>query len=461
MKIDILGAGISGLATAWKLSDKHKVQVLEKTGKIGGMASSFPYKDFTLDYGPHKIYTQLPGILDEYKDLVKDELMVIPKKNKLMIEGNLLDFPIKFTQLVTKLNPLTSAKCVIGKATGLLKKEKGNSYESYLKNNFGSGIYNVLFKDYALKVWGNPKELSEEIARRRIPVSGFVDLVKNILFGAKEEQSAENFHYPKHGIGSVCDKIKEKIEKNKGKIKVNKTVESINIKNNKVESITIIDNEGKKTKEKTDYFVSTIPITILPTLLNPKPPQEVLNAIKKIKYRSLIILYLIVDKPKVLDCNWIFFPGKDIIINRLSEQKSFSKYTCPENKTALYAEITCDYDDWRWNSSDYDVFEMVISDLEKAKLLKREEVDEYFTRRARQVYPVYNKDFRKHLNVILEYLDTIENLQTTGRQGLFNYNNTDHCLDMANKTAEYIKKNKSSKEWGELREYFDSYKIVD
>ena len=461
MKITILGAGISGLATGWKLSDEHEVLVIEKTPKIGGMASSFRYKDFILDYGPHKIYTQLPGILDEYKYLVKDDLMIISKKNQLMVEGKLLDFPIKFKQLITKLNPITSARCVLGKATGLIKKETDlSSYEGYLKSNFGKGIYETLFKNYASKVWGDPKELSEEIARRRIPVTGFADLIKNILFGAGKEQSAENFYYPKEGIGTVCDRIKERIIKNNGKIKVNTLVKSINVKNNRVESLHI-EEERKKGIKRTDFLVSTIPIPVLLELINPKPPEYVFEAAKKLKYRSLILLYLIVKKPKVLDCNWIFFPDKEISINRLSEQKSFSPYTCPENKTALYAEMTCNYEDLKWKSSDKEIFDIVIKDLEKVNILKKEDVEEYFTRKARYVYPVYDKDFRKNLNIILDYLDTITNLQTTGRQGLFNYNNTDHCLDMANKTAEYIKRDLPREEWKKLRAYFDSYKIVD
>ena len=123
--------------------------------------------------------------------------------------------------------------------------------------------------------------------------------------------------------------------------------------------------------------------------------------------------------------------------------------------------MTCDYNDWRWNASDYDLFELVMRDLEKIGVLKREEVLEYFSKKARKVYPVYSIDYKKNLTTILDYLDTVDNLQTTGRQGLFNYNNMDHCIDMANKTAEHINNKKGKEEWKDLRKYFDSYKIVD
>tara|TARA_Y100000310_G_scaffold342413_1_gene445576 strand:+ start:4800 stop:6185 length:1386 start_codon:yes stop_codon:yes gene_type:complete len=461
MKISILGGGISGLATAWKLSDEHKVEVFEKTPKIGGMASTFKYKDFLLDYGPHKIYTQLPGILDEYKNLLKDEFMVIPKKNKLYVKGKFLDFPPKISQLATNINPLWGTKCGFSMIGRKLHKDKHSSYESYLKNNFGDEIYNTLFRDYALKVWGDPKELSEELARKRIPIKGFGDLVRGVLFGVKEDQSAENFHYAKYGIGSVSDKIAEIIKKNKGTIKTKHIVSSINIKDNKVDSIALTNKNGRTTTKKTDYLVSTIPITTMIKLMNPAPPKEVIKAVENLKYRSLTILFIIVKKEKVLDCNWIFFPSKDIIFNRISEMKSFSKYCCPKDKTALMVEITCDFNDWRWKTSDYNIFDMAMKDLEKTGILKKADVEEYFTKKANHVYPIYSKNYKKHMKIILDYLDKISNLQTTGRQGLYNYNNTDHCIDMANKTAEYIKKKKSVREWKELREYFDTYTIVD
>ena len=130
MKVTILGGGISGLATAWKLSKEQQVEIIEKSSKVGGMASSYKYKEFSLDYGPHKIYTQLPGIMDDFKSLVKDDLMTIPKKNKIYVNGKFFDFPIKITQLATRLNPLIAASCGLGMAESLIRKDKTISYES-------------------------------------------------------------------------------------------------------------------------------------------------------------------------------------------------------------------------------------------------------------------------------------------------------------------------------------------
>ena len=68
----IIGAGITGLYTAEQISKIYQVTIIEKGNFVGGGTASFKYKDFTLDYGPHKFYTQLPGIYEEFKRIVKE-----------------------------------------------------------------------------------------------------------------------------------------------------------------------------------------------------------------------------------------------------------------------------------------------------------------------------------------------------------------------------------------------------
>ena len=105
-----------------------------------------------------------------------------------------------------------------------------------------------------------------------------------------------------------------------------------------------------------------------------------------------------------------------------------------------------------------ELYEKVIADLEKVGILNRKEVVEYFSVRLKDVYPVYNLNFKNNLNIILDYLSNIQNLITNGRQGLFNYNNMDHCIDMGIKASRYIINN--GNDWYEKIKDFN-YKIVD
>src|SRR3989338_2480529 len=333
----ILGAGITGMTTAWKLSEAgFQVHIIEKTNSLGGMSGSFQYKDMTLDYGPHKVYTQLPGILDVYKEIVKDDLLKIKKKNSIYLIGKYFDFPVKIFQVMLGLGIGTAVTCGFGYGLALLKsffsKKKPVSYEEYFLAGFGKPSYDLLFRDYAWKVWGNPKSLSEELSRKRIPVPNVFALIKSALgMKAEQEISAEYFYYPKKGIGEICDILGEKIKSKNGKIHFNTMAQELLVENGKVK--TVVLNNG--TKIACDYVVSTIYITELPSLIKPTPSSAVLDAAASLQFQGMIIVYVIINKPTVMKDNWIFFPEKKYIFNRIAEHKSFSAFIVPEYKTVL------------------------------------------------------------------------------------------------------------------------------
>ena len=45
-----------------------------------GFHLRFKHNGYQLDFGPHKIYTQIDGVLNEIVKLLGDELIAIPKR---------------------------------------------------------------------------------------------------------------------------------------------------------------------------------------------------------------------------------------------------------------------------------------------------------------------------------------------------------------------------------------------
>lgn len=465
----ILGAGPTGLAAAADLAEAgYKVVVLEKNSAIGGMAYSFQYKDFTLDYGPHKFYSQVKGIMPEYKETLKDECLTREKTNSLYMLGTYFRFPPNPIQLITGISPLILIKCGTSYISALIKKtvskKKNISYEDYFLQGFGKGAYDLLFRDFCWKVWGDPKIISEELARRRIPIPDVFSFIKNTLSNAKNKPdiSAKYFYYPKKGFGEYCDILSEKIRKNKGEIHLNTVPVRIDTKENRVTSVTY-QNQARKEQiiEEVSVLISTIHLKDFVALFNPSTPTEVKAGAEKLKYRALRICYVFLNKERAIPENWYFFPEPGICFNRVSEPKSFSPFICPENKTALIAEITCDIDTPFYTMSDEQLQQRVVNDLEKVGIIKKEEVVDFFSKKLARVYPVYAIGFREALKPIMKCVNNFENVYTIGRQGLFNYNNTDHCIDMAHKTTKHILANESREEWEKIVVYFDTYTIVD
>ncbi len=58
-KIIIIGAGITGLSSAWKLSEKgYNVNVIESDKTIGGLAKSIKIENYYFDIGPHSFFSE-------------------------------------------------------------------------------------------------------------------------------------------------------------------------------------------------------------------------------------------------------------------------------------------------------------------------------------------------------------------------------------------------------------------
>ena len=51
-----------------------------------------------------------------------------------------------------------------------------------------------------------------------------------------------------------------------------------------------------------------------------------------------------------------------------------------------------------------------------------------FVVRCPNTYPVYSRDYKKHVEVLKKFVGVFGNLQCIGRNGMFKYNNMDHSI---------------------------------
>ena len=99
-----------------------------------------------------------------------------------------------------------------------------------------------------------------------------------------------------------------------------------------------------------DYVWSTIPITTLANSVKAAyAPPDVLQAVEKISYRAMILIYLVLEQDRFSEYDAHYFPDSDIPISRLSEPKNYSDVQGPQNLTVLCAELPCTRNDSEWN----------------------------------------------------------------------------------------------------------------
>lgn len=219
-EVIVLGGGIAGLSAAWQIGllKGYHVDLYEKSDRIGGLSGFYDFNGIRLDYGPHKIYSLLPGAMKAFKSVGAGRLKEIGRRHKIILRGRLLKYPVELSQVLSIFTPREIAEIGLSVAAAMATQpfsKEAVSFEDYCINAFGRKIYEVVFRPLAEKVWGDPKRLSTDIAKRRIPPGNIYSLTLRLLKLKRNsaKTSADVILYPARGFYDICDAIAEEIKK--------------------------------------------------------------------------------------------------------------------------------------------------------------------------------------------------------------------------------------------------------
>ena len=210
-----------------------------------------------------------------------------------------------------------------------------------------------------------------------------------------------------------------------------------------------------------NYLVESVPITEFIKIIEPPLSLQVLDTGKKLRHRNQVYLFITLNKDSVTSDQWIYFPSKNVPFARISEMKNFSRKMSPAGKTSLFIEFFCFEGDEIWNSSKEELLEMSLPHFEEMGFFTKSDIRQVYQFRKRDVYPLYDVDYKDPLAKLKETLDKFENLFYIGRPGRFRYNNQDHSLEMGMLAAKSIIDGKryDIDEVGSEKEYYESGKL--
>ena len=97
-------------------------------------------------------------------------------------------------------------------------------------------------------------------------------------------------------------------------------------------------------------------------------------------------------------------------------------------RTCLGMEYFCFKGDGLWNSTDQELIELAKRELGQLGLADPARVVDGTVVRMPKAYPIYDGEYRGHVDIISAYLDSVPNLHTVGRNGMHKYNNQDHSM---------------------------------
>lgn len=319
----VLGAGISGLATAyWLKKEGFNVKILERNDEPGGAMETINENGFLIDFGPNSGLETTPLIAQLAEEIgIKDQMIYaneaaniryILKNNQLMPLPTSPQAFLKTNLFSAKAKLRLMAEPFIGKSNDgyyqsmseFVVRRLGQEFLDYAIDPFVSGVFA-----------GDPSKLSVKSAFPKLyrleEIYG--GLIKGTIKGARErkknkeksKQSAKMFSFingmqtfPKAISNQLSD-----IEYNNQLKKIEKLSKGFKVYYSK---------NGEEKSIETEILLSTIPAYVLSSLIN--FDDNLKSHLNDIYYPPVMVLYLGFDKKDInreLDGFGYLIPSKE------------------------------------------------------------------------------------------------------------------------------------------------------
>ncbi len=479
-EIVVMGAGPAGLTFSYTMLKENKdckITIIEKNKSVGGISKTIKYKGNCMDLGGHRFFTKSKEVNVIWKELLKvqgkkayddkvlkrdarlerggldpekeDNVFLIRRRlSRIYFNKHLIDYPVSLNMDTLKaIGFKESVKSCLSYIKSSIFKRREDNLEDFYINRFGKRLYEMFFKDYTAKVWGRyPDKISADWGRQRVKGLSIRKILKNMLstkFHIKEKNKEtsliEYFYYPKYGPGQMWNLMEEKVKEMGADIIKDAEVESIELKENKVKSISYVKG-GKTYKIDADIFVSTLSIKDLINMMHIKN-KKILSIANNLPYRDFITIGLVLDNinlktdgtktfNNITPDTWIYVQDKDIKMGRIQIFNNWSPYLVKDIKKTVSVglEYFASKGDSFWNMKDKDIINFGIDELIKMNIIdNKKDVISSHIERVEKAYPAYFDSY-KEFDKLKTFLDKIDNLYLIGRNGQHRYNNMDHSM---------------------------------
>jgi len=432
----VIGGGPAGIACAYTLAHREKRStVIEKEDTVGGLCRTINFNGYLFDIGGHRFLSSSKEINQLWKDIMGDNMLHVKRLSRIYYRKRFFNYPLSFLNTFRNLGLVESFLCIVSYLRCVLFRPGNDAtFEGWIINRFGKRLYDIFFKTYTEKVWAVAcQNISADWAKERILGLSLRVAIKKALLGTKRNMPktlSEEFLYPRTGPGEFYEKLKQLSEKSGAEILCKRSASRIRYDQNKIVSLEVENSiKGQAETLPVDYLFASMPLPYLVKTLEPRPPEAIIAAASRLKFRSILIVNLILNKEFIFPDQWLYVHSPEVRLGRIQNYKNWSPAMVQDpEKTSLGLEYFCTEDDSFWRMSDVDLINLALEELEKLGIASRKHLINGFVVRRPDAYPVYSLNYHKDVNTIKKFLSQFSNLSCIGRGGLFRYDNSDRAL---------------------------------
>ncbi|MFL5321036.1 MAG: protoporphyrinogen/coproporphyrinogen oxidase [Myxococcaceae bacterium] len=323
----IVGAGISGLATAAALEDDDYL-VLEAEQEVGGYCKTVKKEGFVWDYSGHFFHFKHPEIEQWLRDRMPgQELRTVTKKSFISYAGRQVDFPFQKnihqlpqSEFIECLSDLYFARApaeLLGKHAAAKAPE--NNFKEMLYARFGRGIAEKFLIPYNEKLYATDlATLDKDAMGRFFPHADLTDIIKNMRSANNASYNA-TFTYPAGGAIEYVKALQSAVKP--GKIALGERLLGIDL-----------EDKVARTNKRELWFervVSSAPFNRLLELTGVPHEQSLFT------WNKVLVFNLGFDRKGPKDVHWIYYPNRERCFYRVG----FYDNIFETDRMSLYVEL--------------------------------------------------------------------------------------------------------------------------
>ncbi|WP_195282613.1 protoporphyrinogen/coproporphyrinogen oxidase [Harryflintia acetispora] len=424
MKIIILGAGLSGISTAYFLQKKPGVEsitLIEKSSATGGLCRSIRSGKYTYDIGPHILFSKDKEMLELMLNVLNSR-NDLKRSNKILYNGIQVQYP--FENDLSKLPSEDLRYCI--------DSFNHNPYENYDATNmiqfflktFGEGITNTYLRPYNEKIWKYDPAFMNTSMVERIPKPTKEEIQRSASGETVEGYLHQlYFSYPAEGgIESVVKGFEKQLDPAICNIVLNNAVQTVKKQDS---SYTVLTSQGQHYQG--DLLISTIPVQELSKAYE-SADNCLLEHVSKLRYNSIAIAFAKTPYDLCGDNFAFMIPDKDVIFHRISKMDFLGSSYHHQGETTYMVEVTYRDKDQISSLSESELMQQIKQGFEKIGFAHRtEDVEIVNLTRHQYAYVIYDLNHTANMEYIRNFYSK-EGILLNGRFGNFEYWNMDKVL---------------------------------
>lgn len=316
----ILGAGISGLATAAALGKGSDLVILERDGEVGGYCKTVRQDGFVWDYSGHFFHFKRPDIEAWLRARMPgQDIRTVVKKSFISYAGRQVDFP--FQKNIHQLPQDEFIDCLhdlyFARAPGMPQQPEGN-FKEMLYARFGRSIAEKFLIPYNEKLYATDlATLDRDAMGRFFPYADLTDIVRNMKQADNASYNA-TFTYPAGGAIEYVKALASEVDPKA--IRLDEGAQAIDL-----DTKTVRTAKGEFRFER---LVTSAPFPALLKLCG-LPVDDTWT------WNQVLVFNLGFDAKGPKDVHWVYFPDRALPFYRIG----FYDNIFDGPRMSLYVEV--------------------------------------------------------------------------------------------------------------------------